>query len=76
MTRTCQGFHEIRQSPGVTARVGPFFYQKKDVGYGARDLQPTPAEPRIVREKAPAVRAVLRFAFEGLLCARCLTQFL
>ena len=23
---TCQGFHEIRQSHGVTVRMGPFFY--------------------------------------------------
>lgn len=59
MTRTCQGFHEIRQSRGVTARVGPFFCQKKDAGYGARDLQPAPAEPGIAREKAVAIHAVL-----------------
>lgn len=48
------------------ARVGPFFCQK-DVGYGARGLQPTPADLRIVRQNAPAVHAVLRFAVEGLL---------
>ena len=57
--------------------MGPFFCQKKGGGYGARALQPAPAAPGIAREKhLPFMRSCGLLFVEGLLCARCLSQFL
>lgn len=41
------------------------------------ETYPTPVEPGSLREKTPAVHPVLQFAiYQGLIRARCLTQFL